>query len=73
MASLPVVALHPAPRTCAVVPVLLTHPRYDDLRTVIAGYHDQRVLCHAEAHEGLLQFTDDKVELVDEVAKRACL
>ena len=64
MAAFPMVALHAAPRSRAVVGVVGAH--VDDaggFGAVVAGEDDERVVRDAELFEVPHQFADDVVEL----------
>lgn len=72
VASFPVVAFEAAPRTGAVVLIILAHLEGGgDFGAVIAGEEDEGVLSEVEALECFEELSDNVVELEDEVAVRA--
>lgn len=74
VAAFPVVAFEAAPRSGAVVLVVLAHLEGGgDFGAVVAGEEDEGVLGEVEALECFEELADNVVELENEVAVRACV
>ena len=74
VAAFPVVAFEAAPRTSAVVLIILAHLKGGgDFRAVVAGKEDESALGEVESLEGFEELSDNVVELENEVAVRAGL
>ncbi len=74
MSAFPLIAFHPSPRAGAVMLMVSSHVHdRRDFRAVVTGENHQRILRHPQVLQRLQQFTDNMVQLEDEVAVRTGL